>query len=373
MPTSLSSFLGTTYEGSQGSQGLQGLSNQGAQGLQGLQGVQGIQGLQGLQGVQGLQGLSNQGVQGLQGLSNQGVQGLQGLQGSQGIQGLQGLQGVQGLQGLSNQGVQGTAGSAAAGGGGGSGTFDTGISTSIYVSVTSGIGTNTTTSNDIFVGPGIGYSFPSTAGKEYVIESIHVSNTFSNELYLSARQDFNIASNTWRAVPITQRLIVPYQGAVELINQPMIASPQDILRFQALSDVGNTAVGIDGGLDAFIVYSEKTDTNYVGVGSTVASTSGAEVFVSSAYPSVIQSIRLCNYNLNIDVDTSVSIYRGGTAGLIVSTGVRQGYLIFNITIPKNSVIEILDKPKYLAKNDSIVATASTTNSISVCLSGKYIV
>ena len=56
-------------------------------------------------------------------------------------------------------------------GGGGSGTFDTGITTSIYVSVTSGIGTaqsGLTTSqanNDIFIGPGIAYSFPSTAGK----------------------------------------------------------------------------------------------------------------------------------------------------------------------------------------------------------------
>ena len=102
------------------------------------------------------------------------------------------------------------------GAGGGSGTFDTGITTSIYVSVTSGIGLNESQTNDIFVGPGIGYAFPSTAGKKYVIESIHISNSFSNELYFVGRHDFNGGSN----VPLAQRVIVPYQGATEFfINQ----------------------------------------------------------------------------------------------------------------------------------------------------------
>ena len=85
---------------------------------------------------------------------------------------------------------------------------------------------------------------------------------------------------------------------------------------------------------------------------------------------------MCNYDLAIDVDASVSIYRGGTVGGIVTTGVRQGYLVYNLTVPKNSVIEILEKPKYLAANDTIVvgvAGTTITNSLSATLSGKYIV
>lgn len=264
---------------------------------------------------------------------------------------------------------------------GGSGTYDTGITTSIYVSVTSGIATGigTTTStiiasqiarnNDIFIGPGIAFSFPSTAGREYIIESIHVTNIFSNELYFTGRHDYNGGRN----IPMAQRVIVPYQGAAELLEQPIIAGPSDILRFQAFVGVGTTAAGADGGLDAFIVYSSKTDTNYVGVGSTVVSSSGTEIFTSSVAPSVIQSIRLVNYNLNIDIDASVSIYRGGTVGGIVTTGVRRGYLAYNLTVPKNSTIELCEKPKYLARNDSIVAVGSTINSLAVHVSGKYIV
>jgi hypothetical protein len=258
-------------------------------------------------------------------------------------------------------------------GGEGSGTFDTGISSSVYISANSGIGIGTANTNDIFVGPGIGYSFPSTSDLEYVIESIHVTNIFSNELYLSARQDYNTGTNTWNNVPIAQRVIIPYQGSAELLEQPIIASPQDILRFQALTGTGSTAAGVDGGLDVFVTYSTKNDTDYIGIGKTVSSPSETEIYTSDTYPTVIQSIRLINYNLNIDIDASVSIYRGGTVGIITTTGVRQGYLVYNLTVPKNSTIEICQKPKYLNTNDTIMAVSPVPNSLAVCVSGKQVV
>lgn len=250
---------------------------------------------------------------------------------------------------------------AAGGGGGGSGTFDTGISETIIVPVTSGVGINTSETNDIFVGPGIAYSFPSTSGKQYVIESIHITNRFSDELYFSARHDFDGGSN----VPLAQRIILPYQSSMEFLNQPIVANPSDKLRFQALSGTGSTATGIDGGLDAFIVYSEKDSTDYIGVGKTVIDTNGTTIFISQTYPSVIQSIKLCNYSLNNDIDASVSIAS--------STGITLGYLTYNLTVPKNSVIEILEKPKNIGIGESIVANCPATGVLAVTVSGKYIV
>ena len=179
--------------------------------------------------------------------------------------------------------------------GGGSGTFDTGITTSIYVSVNGGIGTaqagltTVAANNDIFIGPGIAYSFPSTAGKSYVIESIHVTNIYNTNLYFTSRHDFNGGQN----VPTTQRVVVPYQGSLELLEEPIIAKPSDILSFQALVGVGTTATGVNNGLDSFIIYSEKTDTDYIGTGVTVTTPAGTEMFTSNTNPSVIQSIRLC--------------------------------------------------------------------------------
>ena len=258
-------------------------------------------------------------------------------------------------------------------GGGGSGTYDTGITTSIIVSVSSGDGLSSSDNNDIFVGPGIAYSFPSTTGKTYVIESIHVSNSFSDELYFSARHDFLQSSNNWLEIPISQRVIIPYQGATEFLDQPIVANPQDIIRLQALDGTDSAATGINGGLDAVITYSEKTDTDYVGVGSTVPSSStGSELLYATDYNAVIQSIKLCNYNLTSDIDASISIWRGGTKDSVLSTGIRQAYYVYNLTIPKNSVVEVLEKPKFLVKNDCLILESSANSSLSATLSGKYI-
>ena len=258
-------------------------------------------------------------------------------------------------------------------GGGGSGTYDTGITTSIIVNVSSGDGLTEEDNNDIFVGPGIAYSFPSTTGKTYVIESIHVSNSFSDELYFSARHDFLQSSNNWLEIPISQRVIIPYQGATEFLDQPIVANPQDIIRLQALDGTDSAATGINGGLDAVITYSEKTDTDYVGVGSTVPSSStGSELLYATDYNAVIQSIKLCNYSLTSDIDASLSIWRSGTKGSVLSTGIRQAYYVYNLTIPKNSVVEVLEKPKFLVKNDCLILESSANNSLSATLSGKYI-
>ena len=138
--------------------------------------------------------------------------------------------------------------------------YNTGITTSIYVSITGGIGTaqagltTVAANNDIFIGPGIAYSFPSTAGKSYVIESIHVTNIYNTQLYFTSRHDFNGGEN----VPTAQRVIVPYQGALEVLKEPIVAKPSDILRFQAFVGVGTTATGVDNGLDSFIIYSKST-------------------------------------------------------------------------------------------------------------------
>lgn len=254
------------------------------------------------------------------------------------------------------------------GAGAGSGTFDTGITTSVYVSVTGGISTGGVSVTDIFSSPQIAYSFPSTAGFEYIIESMHITNKSDNDLYLSGRHDFNGSVN----VPIANRIIIPYQGSLELLEQPRVANPSDIIRLQALTGIGTAETGHDGGLDAFIILSRKQDTNYIGVGRTITVTD-QEVFTSVTNASVIQSISVANYNSNVDADVTVSIFREGTVGGIATTGIRQGYLVYNLTVPKNSNVEICQKPKHLLAGDSILVTTTPINSVGIVVAGKYIV
>jgi hypothetical protein len=248
-------------------------------------------------------------------------------------------------------------------------TFNTGITTSQFFSVNGGQGSNVTNNNNIFVGPGVAYTFESTAGKQYIIESIHLVNTFEADLYVSARHKYAGGKD----VPILNRVIVPYQSAVEILSQPIVANSSDFLSFQALTGIGPAESGIDGGMSGVITFSQKDSISFIGTGKTVTSlVADGEIFQSTLGPSVIQSIRLINYSLLLDVDATIAIYSDGTPGSVVDTGSLDGYLAFNLTIPANSTVEICERQKYLKLNDTIVATASTTNSLSVGVSGRYI-
>ena len=241
---------------------------------------------------------------------------------------------------------------AAAGGGSADGTdFNSGITTTTYVSVGSSLTGFT----------GIGISFPSTSSRRYLIESIHVTNVSPSDLYLTSRIDYIAGSN----VTLTNKIIVPYQGTLEILEESIIANPSDIMRFAAFTGIGVTAGGVSGGLDCFITYTTKTGTSYIGSGSNSTTTSDATVFTSTTYPSVVNTIVLTNSSDYVDVDASVSIFRGGT--------VRQGYLVYNITVPQNSSVQILPKAKKLNVNDTISVRASVANILSTHVSGIYVV
>jgi hypothetical protein len=241
-------------------------------------------------------------------------------------------------------------GVSASGGGGDGSDFNTGLTTTAYASA----------SDDIDGFTAIGVTFPTTADKRYLVTSMHITNVSPSDLYLTSRIDYNGGEN----VPLTNKVIVPYQGSLEIIDESFITNPSDNLRFAAFTGIGTTAGGVTNGLDCWVTYETKDDTNYIGIGSTVPTTGNHTVFTSNTNPSTINTINLTNYSNFVDVDASVSIYRGGT--------IRQGYLAYNLTIPQNSSVQILPRSKRLNASDTIVVNAGTGGAISVNIAGKYI-
>ena len=242
------------------------------------------------------------------------------------------------------------------GGGGDGADFNTGLSTTKYHSA----------ANDIDGYTAIGVTIPSTSGKTYLVPSIHITNVSNGDLYITSRIDYSGGEN----VPLTNKVIVPYQGALEIIDESLILNPSDNLRFAAFAGTGPDAAGVINGLDCWVSYEEKDDTNYIGTGSTIVNTIGdvgyaQTVFTSTTNPSVINTIVLTNYSDVSDVDVSVSIYRNGT--------IQQGYLAYNLTVPQNSSVQILPRSKRLNASDTIVVNAAVPNIVGVNIAGKYIV
>jgi hypothetical protein len=200
-------------------------------------------------------------------------------------------------------------------------------------------------------------TLPSTAGFKYIIHSIYLTNidpTFSANVAVSG----NIAFSGGSTVSIANKIPVPARGALELLRQPQILNPSDVINLQAL----NSGTGASGVLQAVIAYeTEPVSQSYFGTGVTAGATMG-NVYVSTGTSSVINSIRLVNASDLGNVSVTVAWTNG--------SDVIQAYLASGFIIPKNASVEICESPKRIPSGHKIRAFASTASAISVFVSGR---
>lgn len=156
------------------------------------------------------------------------------------------------------------------------GAFNTGI-TSSFRAVLTGIGDTVLT-------------IPSTAGKEYLVYSIHAANVGLNtEMNVIGAFDFNGGERSYFAYNIP----VPTGMAVELLNQPQILNPSDKI---VMRSTDYDRVGVDNAIQVYITYEEKTSSDYFGLGfgpaSGITTTAAVGIYTATTYPATLQSIRL---------------------------------------------------------------------------------
>lgn len=245
-------------------------------------------------------------------------------------------------------------------------TNDAGFTTESYVdsSIPASYQYNVKLSNNILSSPtGTGstiLSLPSTAGKQYIIHSIYVSNVSSanEEVNIIGAFDFNGGEISYFAynIPISEGT------GFELLEQPQILNPSDEIILRS-TDINRD--GADDIIDVSITYQEETSSDYLGIGlgdTGLSTTSPTTIYTSSPSPSVIQSIRLVNVT-----DAGAKV-----ASVLINDGVRDTYLVKNLIVPKYSSVEIIDVPKYLSLNTIIEITLEEGASIHAQISGKKI-
>ena len=225
--------------------------------------------------------------------------------------------------------------------------FNTGISSSVSV-VATGVGSTILT-------------LPSTAGQKYIIHSILASNIAvgNTEVNFVGAFDFNGGERSYFA----NQIPIPTGTSVEMLKQPQVLNPNDsiIVRSTDFDRVGANDI-----INVYVSYEEKTSTDLIGIGiGTVglASTSTTEIYTSSTYPSVVQSIRLVN-----KVDTGPKI-----ASVSISNGVTTSFLVDNLIVPKYGSVEVLDNAKSIQINDVVQVQLDEGASIDVQLSAKKII
>ena len=235
-------------------------------------------------------------------------------------------------------------------GGGGSGEFNTGITSSRQIVPLSFESTV--------------FTFPSTAGRQYTIESINVANVDASVgvgttvNIIASIQDATAAEQTYIAynVPIVTG------GLIELLKNPIVAGPSDVIRMWSTND---GYAGVSNATEVYMSYSEFESTDYISKfasTTTINSTDAIALYTSTSNPTVIEKIGFANRTDIGDFPISIKITNGTTTS----------YLAKDLIIPRYSTVDILDRPKRIETGAKIEVEVGSTSTVDVIISGKKI-
>ena len=214
-----------------------------------------------------------------------------------------------------------------------------------------------------------GHTFPSTESKTYTIESIMASNIANVGVGTTVNLIASISSNSGVAAGTTEQTYFAYNipiaagGAVELIKEPFVANPNDIVKLWATD---STYTGISSAIQVHMTYTQQDSTDFFGkyaANTSIGSTTIIGIHTAGpTYAAALQSIHITNRS---DAGAfPVDIL------LTDSTGIVTTYLVKNLVIPKYSAVEILERPKRMETGSSLGVKVQQTGTIDVIVSGK---
>lgn len=216
------------------------------------------------------------------------------------------------------------------GAGGGSGLFNTGITSSVGFAVTTTMGT--------------AYSASGTV----VVHSIHITNIDGTNSADISGQMYAGAYSLANTVP------VPAGSSVELLKQPKVLATGQTIQLQASAD---------GDLHATIAIEPQTSGSaYIGVGTDIDTAATYTNLWTATANSVLQSILLANDDGTSDVKARV-VWTDGSNNII-------GYYCYDMVIPADATVEILEQPKFLPSGYKVRVYANQANRLEAILSAK---
>ena len=221
--------------------------------------------------------------------------------------------------------------------GGGSGLFNTSLTASV------GFAANSTLSP--------AFTAPGTAGLRYIVYSIHVTNIGTANSGVTAK----INGSTYANASLATTVPLPVESAVELLKMPKVMQPSDVLSIQVQD---NTP------LHATITYETQTSPNFFGAGVDITADATFTDLYTATGNAVIQSVLLSNDDGVNDVKARV-VWTDGSNNI-------QGYYCYDLIVPADSTVEILEQPKRLASGFKVRVYANVGNRLEAIIAGRLI-
>ena len=186
----------------------------------------------------------------------------------------------------------------------------------------------------------------------YLVHSLQLTNITDNEVYISGNIQFASGQN----VDLLNRLKMPVGSSLEILEKSLILLPGDVLNLTTFD--GNVSV-------AGTYESVFNDESFINPSLTIAAADADElVYNSNLSYAIIETIKVVNLdNTNIPVKITVADANNNP----------KGYLIYNLDIPQNSIVDVLQKPKRLENGDKLFASytgSANSNAVSIFVSGR---
>ena len=216
------------------------------------------------------------------------------------------------------------------GGGGGSGQFNTGISSAIGYPVTTSMATAYTATDAV------------------VVHSVHITN-------IDGTSSADISGQMYAgAYSIAHTVPVPAGSSVEMLKQPKVLNTGETLQLQASAT---------GDLHATISLEPQTGSSaFIGVGTDITAATTYTDLYTAAADTVLQGILLANDDGTNDVKATVVWTDSGNT--IV------GYFAYEMVIPADATVEILEQPKFLPSGYKVRVQANAADRLEAILSAK---
>jgi len=220
--------------------------------------------------------------------------------------------------------------SGGAGGGGGSGQFNTGITSSVGYLVTDSMAT------------------AYTATDAAVVHSIHITN-------IDGTNSADISGQLYAgAYSIAYTVPVPAGSSVELLKQPKVLNTGETIQLQASAT---------NDLHATIsIEPQEGSTAYIGVGTDITSAATYTDLWTATSDAVLQGILLSNDDGASDVKATV-VWTDGADTI-------QGYFTYDMVIPADATVEVLEQPKFLPSGYKVRVQANQADRLEAILSAK---
>jgi hypothetical protein len=193
-----------------------------------------------------------------------------------------------------------------------------------------------------------GITFTSgVAGDRFILRSLNVTNVSDNTAYVSS----NVLYAGGNTAYLGNLIPVPVGGIVEFMDRVQLMQPGDTINLQGFDQSQTPTSNV---LHAYFTYEAIfNDPTYLGTGQTLA-TSNTNILLVTADQSdtVFESIKFVNIK---PYPIPIKAYFG------YANAAPKAYIVYNMQVPPNSSLEVLQAPKLLKYLDSLYVNYSNAS------------